>query len=140
MLRRLLPSLAIVVLAGCPALAEEKKTANALKGTWVREVNNTIISFEFKDDKTFICRLRPSDGNDDNAVKATCEFKLGKKGVMEFTITDIDKKGLDNLPDKGSKFTFKVEPGKEKLVISDFAGDAATDEAKNIVNGEYTKK
>ncbi len=142
MTRRILPTLAVLFLATGPALAEGKNspTPKALKGKWAREVNNVVISFEFKDEKTFECRLRPSDAADENAITTQCEFKLGKNGVMEFTITDIDKKGQENLPDKGDKFSFKVEAGKEKLTISDFKGDKVPDGAKEIVEGEYTKK
>ncbi len=139
MMRRLLPTLAMLVLAAAPALAEEKKAdTKALKGTWVREADNNKISFEFKDDKTFVCRLYPG-GADDGPV-VTCEYTLAKDGVMSFAITEIDKKGMDNLPDKGAKFTFKIEAGKEKLTIAEFTGDSVDDAAKQIVNGEYTKK
>ncbi|MFL5342344.1 MAG: hypothetical protein ACJ8F7_19525 [Gemmataceae bacterium] len=138
MTRQWLPVVAVLVLAGM-AWADAKKgpTPQALKGTWVREVNNTKISFTFKDGKTFRCVLKPEGADDGPTID--CDYTLGKNGVMEFVITEIDKKGVDNLPNKGDKFSFKLETGKEKLTISDFKGGDSP-EAKQLVEGEYSKK
>ena len=53
MLRRLIPATLLLVMAA-PALAEDKVDAKKLKGTWVREVNNTKISFEFKNENEYL--------------------------------------------------------------------------------------
>jgi hypothetical protein len=136
MLRRLVPALVLVAFVA-PAFAEDKADAKNLKGTWLREVNNSKISFEFKDEKTFRCIIQP-DGAADGPV-IDCEYTLDKDGTMNFAITDIDKKGLDNLPNKGDKFSFKVEVSKDKLTISELKG---TDDegAKGLVQGDYMKK
>lgn len=136
MLQRLIPVALLLVLVA-PALAEDKLDAKKLKGTWVREVDNNKISFEFKDDKAFRCRLHPSGAEDGPVID--CEYTIDKDGIVNFSITEIDKKGVDNLPDKGTKFSFKIEAGKEKLTISEFKGTEDPG-AKSLVEGEYKKK
>ena len=136
MLKRLMP-VAVVLFMAVPALAADKVDAKKLKGTWQRELDNNKISFEFKDEKTFRCVVKPNGADDGPTVD--CEYTIEKDGTINFTITEIDKKGAENFPNKGDKFSFKIEAGKEKLTISEFKGTDDAD-AKKLVEGEYTKK
>jgi len=136
MFRRVIPALVLLAFV-TPLRAEDKVDAKKLKGTWVREVDNNKISFEFKDEKTFRCYLKPGGVEDGPVID--CEFTLDKDGVMDFTITEIDKKNVENLPDKGAKFSFKIVVEKDKMTISDLKG-TEDEGAKQLVQGEYTKK
>lgn len=136
MLKKLVPVAAILFLAA-PALAADKVDVKKLKGTWERDTGNNVkISFEFKDEKTMVCRITA-----DQTVEMDCSYSVDKEGVLSGEITNIDKKGNDSLPDKGTKFAFTIEAGEKKIVLSKLTVNGANDDgAKQLVEGEYSKK
>src|SRR5437773_1479413 len=135
MMRRLL-ALTFVLALAAPALAEEKVDAKKLKGTWVREVEGTKLVYKFKDEKTMTALLTPAGA--DQPITVNVDYSLDKDGVLSGVLTKVEGGGDDG-PKAGDKFTFKVEIGKETLIISDFKG-IGDENVKKLVEGEYKKK
>jgi len=136
-LRRMLVACAVLVFVATGVLADDKVDAKKLLGKWEREVDSNKLVFEFKDDKTMRCLLTPSGATD--SIEVNCDYKLGDDGVVSLTVVKIDKKGMDIDTEKDDSFSFKVEPGKDKITISDLKGSKVNDTVKQIVEGEYKK-
>jgi hypothetical protein len=134
MVRRLLVA-AVVLVFAIPASAEDKFDAKKLKGGWVREVEGAKIIFKFADEKKMTVEITPPGA--DEPLTVLCEFSATKEGALSGEITKVEK---GQGPKEGEKFSFKVEVGKEKLILSDFNSDSGGDEAKRLIEGEYKKK
>src|SRR5205085_8136797 len=134
MIRRLL-AMVVVFAVAVPALADDKVDFKKLKGGWERKADELTITFEFKDEKKLICLMKPKDA--DKPIEFTCDYSL-KDGVLSGEIKSVEKNGINvDVPGEGTKFSFKIEAGEEKVIISDAKGDV---HANDTVNGEYSKK
>ncbi len=133
MIRRLLAIVAVLAFAA-PALADDKVDFKKLKGAWERKADEVTITFDFKDEKKLICLLKPNDA--EKAIEFTCDYSV-KDGLVSGEIKKVEKNGINvEVPGEGTKFSFKIEVGEKKVIIS----EAKTDQAVEMINGEYTKK
>jgi hypothetical protein len=126
---------AVAVIAAVAGAADDKKDAAKLSGTWVREAEGFVLKFEFlKDDKA---KIHVNAGENGIVVSATT--KVEKDDVI-LTVTKVDEKGeFPAKPKIGAELKIKLKVDGKKATISDFRADDA-EQAKPIVEGEYTKK
>lgn len=133
MIRSLLPA-ALVLAVAMPALGEDKVEFKKLKGAWARETKDGAkLTFDFKDEKTMKVQLANGDGK----MEIEAEYSIEGDGTLTGIITKADASG--NGPPKDTKFGFKIELGKETMVLSKLTG-VDSNEAKELVEGEYKKK
>ena len=135
MKRVLLPTLLLLATA-MPAMAADKIDFKKLKGSWSRELDGAKIVMNFKDEKTAHTTITPPGSTDSMEVES--EYTLDKDGVLSGTITKVTAKGNDG-PEKGHKFSFKIELAKDVLTLSKLTG-VDDENAKKLVEGEYKKK
>ncbi len=136
MFRRLLAA-AVILAFTVPVLADEKFDAKKLKGNWLREVQGTKLLYKFKVDGKMEARLTPQGA--DTAIIVSVDYTVDKDGVVSGVITKVENGGDNGGPQKGDKFSMKVEVGKETLIVSDFKGVEGA-EVKQLVEGEYKKQ
>src|SRR5262245_3985134 len=133
MIRSLL-SAAFILAVAMPALGEDKVEFKKLKGAWTRDTKDGAkLVFDFKDEKTMKVQLASGDGK----MEVEAEYSIDGDGKLTGIITKADASG--NGPPKDTKFGFKIELGKEKMVLSELSG-VEGNEAKELVEGEYKKK
>jgi len=134
MIRRMFAVVAVLAFAG-PALAADKVDFKKLKGAWERKADEITITFDFKDEKKLMCHLKPNDA--EKAIEFKCEYSI-KDGVVSGEIKGVEKNGINiDVPGEGTKFSFKIEAGEKKVIISDAKNG---DQAVDLINGEYSKK
>lgn len=136
MLRRMLAAMVVLAVA-VPVLADDKVDAKKLKGKWEREICGVKLLYEFKNDKEMKAFLTPPNAEKPTVVEI--DYTLDKEGILTGVITKVDTPDGQGGPNKGDKFTFKIELGKETFIVSDFKGIEG-DEVKKMVEGEYKKK
>src|SRR5262245_46416261 len=135
MFRRLLAA-AVIVAFAVPVLADEKIDAKKLKGSWLREVQGTKLLYKFKDDTKMEAHLTPAGA--DKPIVVSVDYTI-KDGVLSGLITKVDNGGDQGGPQQGDKFSFKLEVGKETLIVSDLKG-VEGEQVKQLVEGEYKKQ
>src|SRR5262245_35571681 len=135
MFRRLLAS-AVVLAFAVPALADGKVDAKKLKGSWLREVQGTKLLYKFKDESKMEALLTPAGA--DKPIVVSVDYTIDKDGVLSGLITKVDNNGDQGGPQQGDKFSFKIEMGKETLIVSDLKG-VEGEQVKQLVEGEYKK-
>ena len=124
----------VVLFATGLALAEDKKEAPKLSGSWAREADGTEIKFTFKE-KT----LEVSVKNGDNGMTATADYTIDKDSVLKAKVTKVEEKGsFPAKPNEGFEFSFKITIKDKKAKIEDFKSEH--EGAKDVVEGEYEKK
>ena len=135
MVRSLAFVLAAFSLAG-PSPAEDKKDEKpALSGMWTREAGGLELKVEFvgKD------MVKMSAMADENGVTVTSKYEV-KDGVVKAKVTKVEIKGQFNAaPKEGLDFTFKWKAKGDTATLDDFEGEGL-ENAKPVVEGEYTKK
>lgn len=133
---------AAAVLVGAVALTaaaddkkDDKKDAAKLSGIWVKEAEGFTLKFSFqKDDKA---EVAVTAGENGIVISTTVKVE---KDEITLTVTDVKEKGeFPAKPKKGAELKFKLKIDDKKATLSDFKGEDA-DQAKAIVEGEYTKK
>src|SRR6266581_1618034 len=135
MFRRLLAA-AVILAFAVPVLAEDKIDAKKLKGSWLREVQGTKLLYKFKDNGKMEGHLTPAGA--DKPIIVSVDYTIENDGTMTGVITKIEN-GNEGGPQKGDKFSMKLELGKETMIISDFKGVEGA-EIKQLVEGEYKKQ
>lgn len=141
----MLRSFALTLLAGAIGLSassaddkkdeKEKKGKPALSGAWTREANGLDLKFEFIGKDT----LKMSAFTEDNGVIVTSKYTV-KDDLVTAKVTDVEVKGeFKNKPPKGLEVKFKWKVKGDKATLDDFEGENL-EEAKPILEGEYTKK
>lgn len=127
---------ALALLAALTAAAEDKKDPKdkSAVAVWERESGGIDLRFEMgKDALTF----KVFSG--ENGFVAAATTKADKDGVVKATVTAVEEKGKFPLvPKKGFEFSFKWKETGDKAVLSGLKGEGL-DEAKGVVEGEYTK-
>jgi hypothetical protein len=136
MFRRLLAAALVIAFAG-PILADDKFDAKKLKGTWAREVQGTKLLYKFKDDGKMEAHLTPQGA--DKPIIVSVDYSIEKDGTMTGVITKVENGGDQGGPQKGDKFSMKLELGKETMIVSDFKG-VEGNEVKQLVEGEYKRQ
>lgn len=136
MLRALTLALAagLFVLGAAGAADKADKPAKPAKpiGTWTKKVDDASISFAIKPDVLVVTLKRG-----DQKVEAEADYAVTKDGVLFGRIRKVSKD--DGGPSEGDLFSFCAKVEKDKLVISDLKGTHGNEEARNLVEGEYTK-
>lgn len=129
---------ACVALSGSVAVQAQdaKKDAkeSKLSGKWERKASNWTVTFDFKKGDKLGVKIA-NDGGDSIDIEAA--YTLDKEGLLKGTIEKVEAKGTDG-PEKGEKFSFKVEAKADSLTIKDLDSKGG-DEVKQIVQGEYKK-
>lgn len=117
--------------------AEEKKEDKpVLSGIWTKDIDGAIISFDFSKKDKVVVMVEASD----KSITMTCKSTVDKDGVVKATAEKIENKNeFPSEIKKGYEFKMKVKVDGKKATISNFEAENA-DAAKNIVEGEYTKK
>jgi len=118
-------------------LADEKFDGKKIKGAWLREVQGTKLLYKFKDDGKMEARLTP--GGADQTIVVSVDYTIDKDGTLTGVITKVENGSDQGGPQKGDKFSMKLEVGKETLIVSDFKG-VEGNEVKQLVEGEYKKQ
>jgi hypothetical protein len=128
----------VLLLTTTVALAADKPPKAPVKpvGTWEREVSGNKLAFTFKADNSMSITL--SSGELD--IKVQGHYGVTPGGTLFGVMSKVAAKGTDGGPEKGDLFSFKFSVKKDELTISDLKGSKASDEARKIVEGVYTKK
>jgi hypothetical protein len=135
-IRRLLAAAFVLTLA-VPAMAEDKFDTQKIKGSWLREVQGTKVLFQFKADGKMTAKVTPAGA--DKPMVVTSDITIDKTGALSGVITEVENGGNDGGPNKGDKYSFKIEAGKDTLAISDFKG-VGDDMVKQLIEGEYKRQ
>ena len=136
---RLFTAIALCALVGVTFAddkKDEKKTAPAFSGKWVREADNFELVFSFEKDGKLMLDVKAGE----NGLSLTTTYSVDKDSKVTAEITEVKEKGnFPTKPEKGSKFSFKFKVDDKKATLSDFEIPDG-DSAKAIVEGEYKKK
>jgi hypothetical protein len=122
-------ALGLVCAAPLAAADDAKKPV----GTWTKTEGDLTITFVIKKDGMDV-----SLKGGDRKIAVTADYGLSKDGVLFARISKITKENADG-PDEGDLFSFRYKVEKDKLVISDLNSPKTSDEAKKLVEGDYTK-
>jgi hypothetical protein len=132
-------ALGVLLLAGQPALAEEKKSDKpALSGTWGKKEGELKIEF---DDKN-VLKIAPH--GDAAVIALVCKYTVEKGSVVKVKITgfegkeEVKKKVKDKFP-VGYKFSFKWTAKGDTAKVEDVMGDEV-DTLKSHLQGDFVKK
>ncbi len=132
---RILAVLTFVLGCGSIGFAEEK--AKVLTGTYTKQVGDQELKFTFGKNSTL--KFTMSNGKDGCVLDA--KYKLEKDGTLKCETTKFEKKG--DFPvekSKGYTFSFKAEFKDKTTKITDFKGEDVDDNARNVLEGEYTQE
>jgi hypothetical protein len=126
----------LAVLLAVPAgLADEKKgEVKKPLGTWVREVGGNTVSFTFEAD-ALRCVITNAGGE---RIVVHAPYGVAEGDTVFGLITKVEKTGGG--PEKGELFSFHFQLDKDKLTLSDLKSTADREEAKQLVQGQYTRK
>jgi hypothetical protein len=138
MVRTIAFALAAFAFIGA-ALADDKKPQEkekpGLTGTWARESNGLDLKIDFVNKDT----VKMSAFAEDNGVIVTCKYSV-TDGVVKAKVTDVEVKGdFKNKPPKGLELKFKWKVKGDTATLDDFEAEGL-EEAKQVLEGEYTKK
>ena len=113
------------------SLGEEKVTKKPL-GTWVRESNGNKIVFDIKAEGLTI-NVTTGEGS----LTAEASYGLTSDGTLFGILTKVEKKGMENGPQKGDLFAFDFSANKKELTLSNLKGTRTSDEAAKATEGVY---
>ncbi len=131
-------ALASVILFAVSALADaEKEGGKKPLGTWKRIAGDTTITFEIKADSAHFTVVNSNNGN---TIEVEADYGVTKDGVVFGRINKVTKKGGDDGPSEGDLFSFRFSIDKDKLTVSELKTSAGGEDAKQAVEGEYTKE
>lgn len=127
-------SLALVTLFAFSgfAAAEDK----APSGTFGKKVEGFELKVTFQKENTL--KFDISSGND--GCKLDAKYTLEKDGTLKCEVTKFEKTGDFPEKEKGYKFSFKAEFKDKVMKVTKFEGDDINDNAKQILEGDYTKE
>jgi hypothetical protein len=143
---RLLSALVAVALVGGWAVAEDKKEekkaddkkAAAPTGLWTKKTDEGLtLQLDFTTKDTLVV----TNSIDDKKLVITCKLAADKDGKWKATATKVEN--TNEFPVTVSdkfEMTFKLKVEKDKATVSDFGCNEHEDQAKGVVEGEYTKK
>lgn len=118
------------------ALADDKKDAPKLAGTWVREADGIELAFQFVGDDV----VKVSVMAGDNGIVSTCKYTVSTDGVISAKITDVKEKGtFPSKPPVGLEFKCKFKIDGKTAKLTDFESEKA-EGAKDVLEGEYKAK
>jgi len=119
------------------AKKEEKKASKVdPKGAFSKTEGDFELTFTFQKGNKLGFVIKNTDSGD--GMKMVSTYKIDKDGMMEMVVDSAEKIGeFPYVPEKGTKYGFKVAMKGKTLVMSDLTGEA---QAKATVEGEYTPK
>ena len=130
MLRTAMGTLVVVALLGTTLPAQEK-TVKKPVGTWIKDVGDAKVTFQFKADQLH-CVI--AGGGITLTVEA--DYGVSKDGVIFGRISRVDRQGTDVGPTVGELFSFKYALKKDVLTLADLKG-ASAGEARTLIEGDY---
>jgi hypothetical protein len=134
---RTLGSALLVVLVVLPGLAEEKKaTPKKPIGTWLREVGDNKLLFTFKEGGASFTM----EGPNETSLTAHSAYGVTEDNTLFGIVTMVEKKGVDNGPEKGQLFSFTFKIEGDTMTVSDLNGTNINDDARNLIHGDYKKQ
>ena len=113
------------------SLGEEKVTKKPL-GTWVRESNGNKFVFAIKAESMTIT-VTTAEGS----LTAEASYGVTSDGTLFGILTKVEKKGVENGPQKGDLFGFDFSANKKELTISNLKGTRTSDDAAKATEGVY---
>jgi hypothetical protein len=128
----------LVLCCAVLAVAAERKPAATVAkplGTWTKTEGEASITFRIATDNMQVL-LKVGD---DSKTTIDCDYGLSKDGHVFARMSKVTRQGLAEGPKEGDMFAFRFKVDKGKLVISDLTGSHASEDAKRIVEGEYSK-
>jgi len=134
---RLFTALTLSLFVGFFAIAADEKEPAAPTGVWNKEADGVVIQFDFSKVKALVVSATAGD----KSLTMTCKYTIDKDGLIKATADKVENKNEFPVPTelkKGYEFKFKVKIDGKSAHITDFA--AENSDAKNVVEGEYTKK
>jgi hypothetical protein len=134
MTRRAIAVFALVLAGSVLGLRAEDKPASQLAGTWERKVGDTTLQLAVKKDVVRFT-LKSADGS----IDVDADYGVTKSGTLFGIVTKVEKKGTDNGPSDGDLFSFLVMADKDLLTIKELKGTNVSDEARQMVEGEWKK-
>ncbi len=132
MTRWVTAAVALCLVCAAPLAAADK--AKTPVGTWTKTEGDHTVTFVIKKDG-----MNVTLKGGDHKIDVTADYGLSKDGVLFARIAKITKENVDNGPEEGDLFSFRYKVEKDKLVISDLNSSKTSEEAKRLVEGDYTK-
>jgi hypothetical protein len=133
MIRWVTAAVALCLVCAAPLAAADK--AKTPVGTWTKTEGELSVTFVIKKDGINIT-LKGGD----RKIDVMGDYGLTKDGVLFARINKITKENVDGGPEEGDLFSFRYKVEKDKLVVSDLMSAKTSDEARKLVEGDYTAK
>lgn len=131
---RFLFALSLVALVAFPVFADKPTTKPKLEGSFSRSIGEGDVTLDFSGGLLKIV-INTSGAE----LTSTSDYGVTKDGVLFGVMTKVDAKGIDNPPEVGFPFSFKVERKDDELTVSELRG-TDSDVAKRLMEGKYKKK
>ncbi|HVS36243.1 MAG TPA: hypothetical protein VMS17_11800 [Gemmataceae bacterium] len=126
----------LAVLASVPFAVGADK-AKKPTGVWTHTVNDVTVTLTFMDD-TFRTEIANSSGA---SMSADGSYGVTADGLVFGVITKVEKKGIDEGPDKGTLFSFQGKVDGDTLSLNDLnSSTGVSDTARQLLQGDYKKK
>lgn len=134
MFRLFVGALALALGTGFVAAEDKKDKEKDKPTTWVKEVGDLVLTFEIgKETASYTIAA----GDNGATIKSKVKWE---KDTVTSEVTGVEVKGnFPAAPKKGDKFSFKWVVKGDTATLSELSGDN-TNEAKDVVEGEYKKK
>jgi len=131
MIRLVITALVLGALTATSSIAADAKPT----GKWSHTAGGFEIVLDFAKDSVIM-----TVDNSGNSITATCTSTVEDDGTVKLKITKVEEKGsFPEKPPVGLQISFVWKADGKTATLKDFKGDNI-DEAKNIVEGEYTLK
>jgi hypothetical protein len=122
----------VAVLMAGVALRAEGTPGKKPTGNWERKVGDSSVKINFKPDT-----VRFTVSSADATIDVDAEYSVTKDGLIYGVICKVEKKGTCGGPSEGDLFSFKCKIDKDTMTISDLKGSTESEEAKQLVQGDY---
>ena len=136
MVRLFAAGFALAMMLGT-VVADDKKDSKDKSAvvSWERETNGIDLKLDVAKDTL---KIHVFAG--ENGAIVSCKMTADKDGMVKAKITEVEEKGsFPAKPKIGTEFTFKWKVDGDKATLSEFTAEGL-DEAKPIMEGEYSKK
>jgi hypothetical protein len=124
----------LLMLVSATLGADEKGASKKkLAGTWKRTAGENSITFTFKGD-TLHTHVKTTD----RTMEIDADYGVSRDSVLFARISKVRKEG--DGPSEGDLFSFRFKIDNNTLTVSDLKTPHESDEAKELVQGEYHKQ
>ncbi len=130
--------IAVLVLAGLSAAADDKKDKDkpSLTGVWTRKEHQLKIEFADKE----VMKISPH--GKDEVILVVCKYTLEKNGLVKAKVTELEgkekEKAKDHVP-VDLEFSFKWQVKNDTATLADVSGDNV-EALKQHLEGDYEQK